>query len=174
MHEVNIVKDFIELYSLALTALAFVLYTVSVARITAFNLVLIGAITLHILHSHITRNLTPLFGVEEYKGVIFYLWYLSFGVTDVFLVVVCKKLIARYNLLEDRASQFLLLSYIFLAALQFSRLAMREMGIEWGGDIYKNGVVFTNIAITIVPCVMALRAVLVRTGKVVMSDRGGK
>lgn len=171
MHEVSVVKDFIELYSLALLALAFTLYTISVARITAFNIVLISAIVLHIIHAHITRNLIPLFGVEEYKSVIFYLWYLSFGVTDVLLVVVCYKIIERYDLLTDRASQFILIMFLFLAFLQFGRLGLREFGVEWGGEIYKNGVVFTNILITVVPCLMASRAVLVRTGKVLLSRK---
>lgn len=168
MHEVSVVKDFIELYSLALLALAFAVYTISVARITAFNLVLISAIILHIVHAHITRNLIPLFGVDEYKSVIFHLWYLSFGITDILMVIVCQRIIERYNLLTDRASQFILIAFLFLAFLQFSRLILREMGIEWGGDIYKNGVVLSNILITVMPCVMALRALLVRTGKVIM------
>lgn len=168
MHEVNVVKDFIELYSLALSALAFIVYTVSVSRITAFNLVLFAAIILHIVHSHITRSLIPLFGVAEYYSVINYVWYLSFAITDLVMVLVCCQLITRYKLLKDRASSFMIIMFVWLAFLQVSRLAIREWGFDFGGDIYKNSVVFTNIAITLLPCVMAMRVALVRTGKVII------
>lgn len=159
------------MYSLALIALAFISYTISVARLTAFNLVLISVIVLHIVHANLLRSLTPLFGVEEYKGIILYLWYLPFGITDILMVKACYLIIDRYGLLKDRASQAILLMFLLLAFLQFSRLLIRELGIDWGGAIYKNGVVTTNSFITILACLMALRAVLVRTGQAIMPKK---
>lgn len=159
------------MYSLALTALAFTVYTVIAKRITSFNLVLVSVILLHIVHSHITRSLIPLFGVPEYENILSYLWYLSFGLTDVLLIFVCARLIERYELIKDRASHLILMLYGVMAALQFIDLTLTQFHYNWFADVYTNGVVACNILITIIPCVMALRVILVRVGTVILPKK---
>lgn len=176
MHEISdisIVKGFIEMYSLALTALAFIVYTLMTKRVTSFNLVLIATILLHIIHSYITRSLIPLFGIEEYANVVGYLWYLSFGITDVLLIFVCVRLVERYELAKDRASYLILLTYGFMASLQFIDVYLTRLGYNWFAELYSNGIVFSNILVTVIPCVMAIRVVLVRLGAVIIPVREG-
>ena len=176
MHEISdisLIKGFIEMYSLALTALAFIVYTLMAKRVTSFNLVLIATIILHIIHSYITRSLLPLFGIPEYANILGYQWYLSFGLTDVLLILVCVRLINRYELAKDRASNLILLTFGFMASLQFIDLALSRMGFNWFADIYSNGIVLSNILITVIPCVMAIRVILVRIGAVVIPVREG-
>ncbi len=176
MHEISdisIVKGFIEMYSLALTALAFIVYTLMTKRVTSFNLVLIATILLHIIHSYITRSLIPLFGIEEYANVVGYLWYLSFGITDVLLIFVCVRLVERYELAKDRASYLILMTYGFMASLQFIDLSLTRLGYNWFAEFYSNGIVFSNILVTVIPCVMAIRVVLVRLGAVIIPVREG-
>lgn len=164
--DISIIKGFIDTYSLALTALAFIVYTICVKKITAFNLVVLALIILHIVHSQITRGLVPLFGVERYEAILGYIWYLSFGLTDILFIIVCREIIQRYELSRDRFSSLILIIIGFVASLQFIDLALTRFGINVFADIYTNGVILSNIAITVIPWLMSFRIILVRSGVV--------
>lgn len=164
--DISVIKGFIETYSLALTALAFIVYTVCVRKITAFNLVLLGLIVLNIMHAHIARNLIPLFGVKELEDLVSYAWYLSFGLTDVVFIIVCCLIISRYELIKDRITSAILVVIGFLASLQFTDLILTRFDFSFFADIYTNGVVFGNITMTILPFLMLLRVILIRFGVV--------
>lgn len=164
--DISLIKGFIESYSLALTALAFIVYTVCVRKITSFNLVILGLIILHMTHAHITRLLIPLFGIEAYHSTLSYVWYLSFGLTDVIFIVVCRKIAGRYELTKDRISDAVLIVIAFMASLQFIDLALTRFGFNFFAEIYSSGVVLGNIVNTLLPCIMVLRIILVCSGVV--------
>lgn len=160
------IKEFVDVYTLALWALAFIVYTLSVRKLTAFNLIIFLAVAIHIAHSHIRSSVLPLFGNEEYEHVIDYWWFGSFFVTDVVYVSVSVYIVKRFNLIRDRASNFILASYGVLAFLQLFTLILRQFSIYSFDRYYSVSVVFINLLITIVPLVMVLRICVILSGKV--------
>ncbi|QJR79643.1 hypothetical protein CA267_001930 [Alteromonas pelagimontana] len=162
------IKYFIEDYSLALMALAFISYTVSVGKVTAFNLTLFFAVVLHLLHQYIARTLLPLYDEVDFKQFLYYFWYLSFAVTDVVFVLASLACIRKFKLLRDRVSNFLLICYLGMAAIQVLRLIDRELDIDALGAVYSNSIILTNIVVTIAVILMAVRVLLVRSGRVLI------
>lgn len=162
----QILKDFIEDYTLALWALAFIPYTLVVRKVTAFNLVILLAIVLHVVHSNIRRSVKPLFGNPDYYSTIDLMWFGSFAATDIVFVFLCFFLIVRFGLARDRASNLLLIAYLILAALQLLTFLLRQFQIYSFDSIYSLSVISVNVAIAVIPLIMTLRVLIVRSGVV--------
>lgn len=149
-------------------ASAFITYTILVRKITLFTVMLFAAVLLHFLHSLIFNTLYPLFDVDEYQDVIGWLWYWSYGVTDFAMIATVIHIKNRYDLLSDRVSYIVLILYGLMGSIQILRFIDREIGTDLITELYSNTIVLSNIAISVLVVVMAVRVVLVKSGKAVV------
>lgn len=175
------IKQFMMNYSLALTALAVIIYTTIIRKITAFNTVVFLAVILSVIHQHIAAQLVPTFswpeynnGSEIYPGLTFHhavliSWYFSFAITDVLFYVASMSLIKRFELVRDRVSTLVLYCHLVLAAFQVIHYANKVLKLKVFDPIYQNGVVMINSFMVVMICIMAMRVVVVATSRVSLS-----
>ncbi len=128
---------------------ALILYTLAVKRITFFSFILIGLLLIDVLHQGIAIYLRSFLSDERSQSFVFHAWYISFAFTD-FLFFLCGLYLAKvFNSDIDRASQFVLYTYLALGVIQILRFAERLFTdtnlMAW---LYAEGIPLTNLVVT--------------------------
>lgn len=156
--------DFIAHFTLGLNILAFSIYCVCVRRVTAFTYVVGMIILLNLFHQWLRFAISGFFHYEDYLYFVNLAWYLSFALTDLAVIYVCLNYIIKKELLRDRASDFVLFCYLFMALLQIVRFFDRiVIETDMLGFVYSKGILLGNAFASIAMLLFAFRAVYIIT-----------
>jgi hypothetical protein len=156
----------IERISLSLVILALIIYLLSVRKVTAFAIIVSSSIVLDFIQQWIRFELKNLFHLTDYLFQINAAWYLGFALTNTIFIVLMIQVFKRVNLLRDTASEFLIICYMFMTALQVFRFLDRIVfDTDLIGFIYKCSITTTNVVVAIVVLLYSFQAALKVTFK---------
>lgn len=148
----------VERFSLSLVILALIIYLLCVRKVTAFAIIVSSSIVLDFIQQWMRLKLQSLFHLTEYLFEINTAWYLGFALTNTLFVVLMMQVMKRVNLLRDRVSEFLIICYMFMTALQIIRYVDKLiLNTDLIGFIYKTSITTTNVVVAIVVLLYSLK-----------------
>lgn len=128
---------------------ALILYTLAVKRITFFSFVLVGLLLIDVLHQGIAIYLRSFLSDERSLSFVFHAWYISFAFTDFLFFLSGLYLAKVFGSDIDRASQFILYTYLALGVIQMLRFAERLFtDVNLMAWLYSEGIPLTNLVVT--------------------------
>jgi hypothetical protein len=153
----------IESLSLGIIIFSLIVYVSCVRKVTAFIVVISSVVILDIFQQWYRSELKKLFYLEDYLFEINTAWYLGFSITNTIFIVIVVWCLSRGNLLRDRVSEFVIIAYLFMTALQIIRyLDKTVFDTDLVGFIYRTSITTTNVVLSLVILVYVLR-VLTKT-----------
>jgi hypothetical protein len=153
----------IESLSLGIIIFSLIVYVSCVRKVTAFIVIISSVVILDIFQQWYRSELKKLFYLEDYLFEINTAWYLGFSITNTIFIVIVVWCLSRGNLLRDRVSEFVIIAYLFMTALQIIRyLDKTVFDTDLVGFIYRTSITTTNVVLSLVILVYVLR-VLTKT-----------
>jgi hypothetical protein len=153
----------IESLSLGIIIFSLIVYVSCVRKVTVFIVVISSVVVLDIFQQWYRSELKKLFYLEDYLFEINTAWYLGFSITNTIFIVIVVWCLSRGNLLRDRVSEFVIIAYLFMTALQIIRyLDKTVFDTDLVGFIYRTSITTTNVVLSLVILVYVLR-VLTKT-----------
>lgn len=152
---------FLDEFTLGLEILALTLYVLFTRKKVAFSIILSGVCLLGAFHQWLVGHYLKLFDAPSYAAYLQHTWYLGFAITDMIAVVSLIYICKRNYLPLDKASKFILQSYLLLAGIQITRYIDRlVLGTDLLAAAYKLAIPVLNFGIASVAIFVVLNTIL--------------
>ena len=136
---------------------AFLSYLGVVKRLTAFSFALAGLLVLEFLHQAIRHHIANIVPEAFFDVWGFYIWYLSFALTDFAYVWGVSACVKRMSLSIARATEFLLIAIFTMGLIQVVRMIDRLfIDSQWISILYTKGIPLLNMGISVLVVIVVL------------------
>lgn len=148
----------IESFSLGIIILSLIIYIACVRKVTAFLIIISSAVVLDGFQQWFRLELQKTFHLTDYLFEINTAWYLGFALTNTIFIVFVVWLLSRANLLRDRVSEFVLIAYMFMTALQIVRYLDKVVfDLDLVGFFYRTSITTTNVVLSLIILMYSLK-----------------